>query len=157
MPWPKRELWDLSREIVQLPQHDEDDELLEKVVKRTLFSFKTDKRIFNSLVALNRMDRWQKMLSIHARKSIWQISGEDAAKYHDLSFQATMDFLTQGKHAPCLQKDPIGKNALLASKWMRKNLKMLHKRGKLAPGLYLQALESLRPEGDMPVSFPTAG
>ena len=35
---------------------------MERVVKRTLFSFKTDKRIFHSLLVLNRMDQWQKML-----------------------------------------------------------------------------------------------
>jgi len=147
----KQELWDLSKEIVQLPQHDEDDRLLERVVKRTLFSFKTDKRLFSSIVVLNRMEQWRKMLHTHSQKSSWKISKKDARKYRTLSFQATLDFLIHEKQARCLQMDPIGKNTLLAAKWIRKNLKMLDKRGKLEPGLYTQALEALQPEAEITI------
>jgi len=142
----KRELWDLSREIARLPQHDEDDQLLEQVVKRTLFSFKTDKRIFHSLLILNRMEQWQKMLKIHSKKSPWQISKTDVTRYQDLSLQATLDFLVQERSASCVQMDPTGKGALFTAKWIRKNLKMLERRGKLEPKLYLQALRSLQPQ-----------
>jgi len=142
----KRSLWDLSREIASLPQHDEDDELLERVVKRTLFSFKTDKRIFHSLLILNRMDQWQKMLHNLSEKSPWKLADEDVDKYKNLSYQTTFDFLTHLQKAECIKSDPIGSNALLSARWIRKNLRMLNRKGKLEPNLYRQALRSLEPE-----------
>lgn len=140
------ELWDLSREIARLPQHGEDDQLLEQAVKRTLFSFKTDKRIFHSLLVLNRMDQWQRMLMLHAKKSQWQISNADVTRYRELSLQNTIDFLTRGSSSACVQMDPIGKNALFTAKWIRKNLKALDRRGRLEQELYLQVLRALQPE-----------
>ena len=142
----KKELWDLSREIARLPQHEEDDELLEKVVKRTLFSFKTDKKIFHSLLILNRMDQWQKMLYNISEKSPWKLPDQDVTKYLDLSVIKTMDFLTSPNEANCLSMDPIGKNALLSAKWIRRNLRILDRKGKLEPSLYHQALKSLQPD-----------
>jgi hypothetical protein len=141
----KTELWDLSREIVQLPQHEEDDALLEKVVKRTLFSFKTDKRIFNSLLVLNRMDQWRRMLNTLSRNSPWKFSVQDVSRYRTLSSGATLDFLIQSDRAACLRMDPIGSQALLSARWIRRNLRALERKGKLEPGLYQQALLSLGP------------
>jgi len=154
----KRELWDLSREIARLPQHDEDDQLLEHVVKRTLFSFRTDKRIFHSLLVLNRMEQWQRMLNLHSRRSQWQLSKTDVTRYRDFSLQTTLDFLVRQQSATCVQMDPIGKHALFTAKWIRKNLKMLDRRGRLDPDLYLQVLRSLQPTPDRtsPESRPPA-
>ncbi len=154
----KRDLWDLSREIAGLPQHDEDDELLERVVKRTLFSFKTDKRIFHSLLVLNRMDQWQKMLINYSKKSQWKLSRKDVAQYRALSFQATLDFLLHEKEATCITWDPTGKDALLSAKWIRKSLKMLDRRGNLEPGVYLQALKSMQPgkHTSLPAANPSS-
>lgn len=142
----RRELWDLSREIAALPQHEEDDELLERIVKRTLFSFKTDKKIFHSLLVLNRMEQWQKMLNNLTEKSPWKLSKRDVSRYRELSCHTTLDFLTHLQNAACINMDPIGKNTLLSARWIRKNLRMLERKGKLEPGLYHEALRSLEPE-----------
>jgi len=90
------------------------------------------------------------MLNIHSRKSPWKLSEKDVEKYRSLSLRATLDFLTKQKAAACVQQDPTGKSSLLAAKWIRKNLKMLDKRGKLEPSLYLQALKALQPEDESP-------
>ncbi len=148
----KRELWTLAREIARLPQHEEDDELLERVVKRTLFSFKTVKRIFSSLLLLNRMEQWQKMLDNMSEKSIWPLTDRDAAKYRRLSFMSALDLLLHLERADCLKMDPTGKDALLSAKWIRRNLRVLDRRGKLEPDFLAQALKALRPEDDEAVS-----
>ena len=149
----KRELWTLAREIARLQQHGEDDELLERVVKRTLFSFKTDKRIFSSLLVLNRMEQWQKMLDSMSEKSIWTLTKRDATKYRELSFESALDSLLHLERAACLKMDPTGKDALLSAKWIRRNLRVLDKRGKLEPHFLAQALKAVQPpdpEGDFP-------
>jgi hypothetical protein len=152
----KRDLWALAREIIRLPQHEEDDELLEQVVKRTLFSFKTDKRIFSSLLVLNRMEQWHKMLDNMSEKSMWALTDRDAAKYRDLSFNNALDFLLHIERADCLKMDPTGKDALLSAKWIRRNLRALDRRGKLEPDFLAQALKALQPENGE-VVFPGNG
>ncbi len=141
----KRELWTLAREIARLQQHGEDDELLERVVKRTLFSFKTDKKIFSSLLVLNRMEQWQKMLDTMSEKSIWTLTNRDAARYRELSFKSALDLLLHLERAACLKMDPTGKDALLSAKWIRRNLRVLDKRGKLDPDFLAQALKAVQP------------
>jgi hypothetical protein len=153
----KRNLWGLAREIVRLPQHDEDDELLEKVVKRTLFSFKTDKKIFSSLLVLNRVEQWQKMLDNMSEKSLWTLSEQDAARYRALSLRNTLDFLVYLERAACLKLDPTGKDALLSAKWIRRNLRVLDRRGKLEPGFLAQALKALQPDEDEPAALHREG
>ncbi len=143
----KRDLWTLARDIALLPQHGEDDELLERVVKRTLFSFKTDKRIFSSLLVLNRMEQWQKMLGNLSDKSIWTLSARDAEKYRTRSLESTLDFLLHLERAACLKMDPTGKDAIASAKWIRRNLRVLDRRGKLEPGFLAQALEALHSAG----------
>lgn len=152
----KRELWGLAREILLLPQHEEDDHLLERVVKRTLFSFKTDKKIFSSLLILNRMEHWQRMLDNMSEKSIWSLSDRDAARYRSFSLKNTIDFLLNLERAACLKMDPRGKDALVSAKWMRRNLRLLDRRGKLEPDLYVQALKSLQPEETARGPHPTS-
>ncbi len=144
----KKDLWDLAQEIASLPQHNEDDQLLEKVVKRTLFSFKTDRRIFHSILTINHMQQWQKMMDNLSERSPWKLSNQDANRYINLSFKNSFDFLLHLKKADCLKMDPTGKDALLSAKWIRRNLRMLGKKGKLKPGLYSQALKSLQPKNN---------
>ena len=141
----KKDLWDLAQEIARFPQ-SEDDELIERVVKRTLFSFKTDKKIFNSIIVLNRMRQWQTMLQNHSWKSVWKLNEKDVAHYRRLAFEANLDFLVHQKGAACLNMDPIGKEALLSAKWVRRSLRTLKRKGQLDPALYHEVLRVMRPD-----------
>lgn len=152
----KSDLWTLAREIVRLPQHEEDDELLERVVKRTLFSFKTDKRIFSSLLVLNRMEQWQRMLDTLSEKSVWTLTASDASKYRRLSLKNTLDFLMHLERAACMKMDPTGQDALLSAKWIRRNLRVLDRRGKLEPDFIAHALKAIQTENGEGV-FPGNG
>ena len=48
--------------------------------------------------------------------------------------------------------DPTGKDALLSAKWIRRNLRVLDRRGKLEPDFFAQALKALQPEDEEAVS-----
>ncbi|MEW6439511.1 MAG: zinc dependent phospholipase C family protein [bacterium] len=147
----RRELWDLAKEIAGLPLA-EDDDLMEKVVKRTLFSFRTDKRIFHSLIMINRMHQWQRMLQNHSGKSVWKLHGRDFTRYRNLSSRVNLDFLVHLDRAACLRQDPIGKQALHSAKWLKKTLRALQKKGELEPGVYQRILLSFQPDKD---GFPS--
>ncbi len=144
----KKELWDLAQEIACLPQHNEDDQLLKKVVKRTLFPFKADRRLFNGILTINHMHKWQKLMDKLSEKSPWKLSAQDGEKYFNLSFRNSLDLLLNLQKAACLKMDPVGKDALLSAKWTRRNLRILGKKGQLKPGLYSLALKSLQPENN---------
>jgi hypothetical protein len=92
------------------------------------------------------MEQWQKMLDNMSEKSVWTLSERDAAKYRALSFRNALDFLLHVERAACLRMDPTGKDALLSAKWIRRNLRVLDRRGKLEPGFLAQALKALQPE-----------
>jgi hypothetical protein len=55
-----------------------------------------------------------------------------------------------------MKMDPTGKDALVSAKWIRRNLRVLDKRGKLEPDFLAQALKALQPENGE-VVFPGNG
>lgn len=139
----KTEYWALAKEVASSPCSENDD-LLERIVTRTLFSFRTDKTIFNGLLVLNRMGHWQRMLNNVSKKSAWELSPLEVERYRKLSLGSSLDFLVHRTQALCFRKDPIGKDALLSAKWMRRNLKILDRKGRLTPALYAGVINSLR-------------
>ena len=53
--------WRRLRDVVS-QLYPDCDELMERVVERTLFSFRTNKRIFNSVMALHRVEQWRRVM-----------------------------------------------------------------------------------------------
>lgn len=139
------DLWTLAREIARAAPLEE-DELIERVVKRTLFSFKTDKRIFSGILVLHRMEHWQRLLQNLSDRSVWKLGAQDFHIYKGLSLQAAMELLTRHKAAACLQKDPIGRAELKRAKRARRILRILERKGQLEPSMVEQALRSLHPD-----------
>jgi hypothetical protein len=56
-----RDRWRLVKNVLGHRYRDL-DRLVERVVERTLFSFKTNKRIFDSVMALQQLEQWQVMV-----------------------------------------------------------------------------------------------
>jgi len=139
-----RDLWILAREIARTAPVEE-DELIERVVKRTLFSFKTDKRIFAGILVLHRMDYWHRLLQTLSDRSAWKLDPEDLRTYRAFSLQASMDFLICQESASCLQKDPIGRAELKRAKRARLVLRILERKGQLQPFMVEQVLRSVHP------------
>lgn len=140
-----QDLWTLAREIARTAPVEE-DELIERVVKRTLFSFKTDKRIFSGILVLHRMEHWQRLLQNLSGRSAWKLGAQEFQAYRALSLEATTEFLTRQDSAPCLQKDPIGREQLKRAKRARRVLRILERKGQLEPAMIEQALRSLHPD-----------
>lgn len=139
-----RDLWTLAREIAKTAPVEE-DELIERVVKRTLFSFKTDKRIFSGILVLHRMDHWHRLLQNLSDRSVWKLDLRDFYVYRALSLEAAMEFLTRQESAACLQQDPIGREQLQRAKRARRVLRILERKGQLEPPMVQQVLQSLHP------------
>jgi hypothetical protein len=117
---PQR-VWKLAREICE-GDFAHDDELFQRMLKRTLFSFKTNKRIFNSILNLHRLDRWHKGMKQLDRKSKWTLAPQDISLYHRMAMRSVKGFLKKLDKAPCAKVDPTGSDKLLYAKETRRQL-----------------------------------
>jgi hypothetical protein len=124
------QIWPLARSIAR-KDFSGNDEMLRSVLADTIFSFTTNKRIFNSLLLLNRLQQWQKMLRSLASTSKWPITEEDQAEYLGLAQEATMSLLCDLEASPYLEADPTGERALTAAHMIRKNLNLLWRDGRI--------------------------
>ena len=101
------------------------------VLADTIFSFGTNKRLFNSLLLLNRLQQYQKVLRSLANTSKWAITEDDQKEYLDLTNAATLSFLQDINNSPFCNADPTGERALNTARMIRKNLHSLWLDGKL--------------------------
>ncbi|NLC71957.1 MAG: zinc dependent phospholipase C family protein [Desulfuromonadaceae bacterium] len=126
------EIWKLAREISRRNFRD-NDAMMQQVIAETLFSFRTNKQIFNSLLLLSRLRQWRRVLLSHSQVSKWTIREEDAREYLTLAREAATDILVHGEESPYWKADPTGERALQAAKMIRRNLNTLWLDGKLPP------------------------
>jgi hypothetical protein len=124
------ETWPLARSIGR-KDFSENDKMMRGILADTIFSFGTNKRLFNSLLLLNRLQQYQKVLRSLANTSKWAITPEDREEYLGLTNKATLSLLQDMDNSPFLSADPTGERALNAAGMIRKNLHSLWLDGKL--------------------------
>ncbi len=119
------------KQIDKISEHEivEFDDLLERVLKKTIFSFKTNKRIFSTILILQKMKGVRDSLKIYAGKSRWKIEEEKRKHYEELTFDASIDFLSHPENAQCLQIDPTGVARLAYAHTLRRRIKKLFSKG----------------------------
>jgi len=138
------EIWKLARSIAR-KDFEENDRLMRSVLSNTLFSFSTNKRLFNSLLLLNRLQQWQKMLRSFSTASKWTLADNDRQEYLSLAIEAAESILREGDQSPYWKADPTGERALLAARTIRKNLNLLWLDGKIPAREAERILNELRP------------
>ncbi|MBN2429080.1 MAG: zinc dependent phospholipase C family protein [Deltaproteobacteria bacterium] len=137
------DIWELAQALGR-QDFRENDALLRSVLADTLFSFRTNKQIFNSLLLLSRLKQSQKMLRSYSRSSKWALDKKDVEEYLSLAREAAVDVLLQQEKSPYWKADPSGERALAAAKMIRRNLNTLWLDGKLPPGDALAILKELK-------------
>ena len=138
------EVWALARSVgrKRFPEHDA---MLRSVLSDTLFSFATNKRLFNSLLLLNRLQHWQKMLRSLSTASKWSLPREEFDEYYGLAHQISESILAQMEQSPYWKADPTGERAINAANMIRKNLNLLWLDGKLSSAEAEDILREIKP------------
>lgn len=139
-----QEVWQRAREVCEAGR-THDDDLLRRVMAPTLFSFGNSKRIFNSIMLLSRLERWQfliKTVSIHSRHSLTE---EDHKDYLDLTREVVMDLMQHGEDSFCWLADPTGEAALQVAQEMRGHLRFLYKSGRFDRKAGMERVEFIKP------------
>ncbi len=147
------EIWALARTIARKSFQD-NDAMMRRVLSDTIFSFGTNKRLFNSLLLLNRLQQWQKMTRSLSETSKWTLGPEDRQEYLELAKQASESVLASMEESPYWKADPTGERALNAAKMVRKNLNLLSLDGKLPEREAEEILAQLKPRFKQGITCP---
>lgn len=147
------EIWELARSIARRDFSD-NDTMLRGIIADTIFSFGTNKRLFNSLLLLNRLQQWQKMLRSINNNSKWIITPEDREEYFSLARQVTASVLAELEQSRYWRADPAGERALQAAGTIRKNLNLLWLDGKLPEKEAERIIAELKPRFREAITAP---
>ncbi|GIW43112.1 MAG: hypothetical protein KatS3mg077_0394 [Candidatus Binatia bacterium] len=137
----------LVREL-RVREFPECDELVRTVVARTLFSFETDKRIFNSFIAVHDLDQWHQILRRLTARSRYVLRPEVAETYNKACWVAIAQMLDRGPGAANQGADPTGLLALQVARDIRRMLRLLDRDGGL-PERFARALQRLAERRDL--------
>lgn len=99
------------------------DELLERVLKRALFSFKTSRRIFSGILTIQGLKNVRRALKIYSKTSRLVLKEEEVPRYRRLAEEAALDYLARLDKSPTTISDPTGIARLGYALHMRKTLR----------------------------------
>jgi hypothetical protein len=126
----EKEIWETGMKVSR-EHFSKNDRLLRKVLSDTIFSFATNKRIFNSILLVSRLEKWQSLLQTLSDNSKYTLEESDRDEYMQLAQEAVFDFLNHGEESRFYRADPTGEKALAAAEAVRKSLRLLYRSGKL--------------------------
>ncbi|OGU14276.1 MAG: hypothetical protein A2076_00555 [Geobacteraceae bacterium GWC2_53_11] len=138
-----KEIWDLAHAVCRADQRG-NDLLLRNVLTTTLFSFGTNKRIFNSIMVMARVDKLQKLMHTLSSKSRYQLAEADRDEYMALAREAVFDLLQHPEDSKYLHVDPTGEKALAAADALRRSLRLRLKSGFMSKAEGFEQVEAVR-------------
>jgi len=124
------EIWEKGRRVA-LEHFEGNDALLRREISNTIFSFGTNKKIFNSILLVSRLEKWQQLITAMNDVSRFQLEGAERSEFTRLSEQAVFATLADMDSSAWLAADPTGEDALNAAESVRKNLRILYQSGKI--------------------------
>ncbi len=137
-----------AREVVLRHNHAEADELFDRVLSRTLFSFRTNRRIFRGMIAFQDDELWKKVFDEILRRSRFDLPERTRDRYLLMSFDYVMEFLEAPASARASILDPIGDSNLKLAKSARREA--------LTPGGRGEDLMLMRELADQVFPLPTS-
>lgn len=127
-----------AHEVI-LHDHRANDEHLDRIISPTIFSVRTNRRLFRGMVQLTDLTGWSSVVRLAADASRWDLPDTDVERHLAISFDYVMDLLICGDRARARRSDPSGADALAAAKRMRRHA--LLSGGKKDPDLVLGIAE----------------
>jgi hypothetical protein len=110
----------LARHIVVDHDHGEADELFDDVLSRTLFSFNTNRRIFQGMIRFAGHERWQRVFQQVLANSRFDLPNPLVDEYFELAFEYVIGYLLNRDRSPASHLDPVGELNLRLAKKVRR-------------------------------------
>lgn len=113
-------------------RHKDDNEILKYTLEKTLFSFSTNKNIFNGMMLMNRRKLLRHIYNGFTSERKWRLSREEFVTYRDHAVDAVFDVLNRGDKSFYTKFDPTGLEAIQIASGVRKELNRLHRRKRIS-------------------------
>jgi hypothetical protein len=137
-------VWHEVESVIKNSRTHNHDQLLDFALKDTIFSFRTNKLLFSSMMAIQRLKKWQSFVKRINLKSKRQFNPQHLAEYNRLAVSAIIRLLSDGKKAPVYLVDPTGHKTLEETARVRTNLKKLKAKGLLTKAFHQEECERFR-------------
>ncbi|HEV8410647.1 MAG TPA: zinc dependent phospholipase C family protein [Gemmatimonadaceae bacterium] len=108
-----------AHEIILL-DHSRSDDHLDRILSPTIFSTPTNRRIFRGMVYVTDTESWQRIFTLLAQNSRWDLEEREVGRYLTRSFDFIVDFLIRESASEPYTLDPSGDRALRAAKLVRR-------------------------------------
>jgi hypothetical protein len=111
-----------ARDVI-MKDHGASDEHLDAILSPTLFSVRTNRRLFRGMVHLTESQSWQWVFQVIAGTSRWDLADSDIERHMAVAFEYVMETLgngTEASDAAARRLDPAGEQALGMAKRMRR-------------------------------------
>lgn len=138
-----RSVWNLAKKLAGT-KFPHNDELFQRVLKRTLFSFRTNRRIFSSVLTLHKFRHWRTMMHRLHEVSRFRLTDQDIEEYRRLALESAVTFLKDPEKAPCTKVDPTGFDKILYAAETRRELKRLTRKRIITPRNAEEFLERVK-------------
>lgn len=117
------EFLSLARHIVVDHDHGEADALFDEVLSATVFSFGTNRRLFQGMIRFQGHERWQRLFGQVLANSRFDLPNPLVESYFELAFEYVVGYLRDRDGSAAAELDPVGDmNLRLAKKVRRRAL-----------------------------------
>ncbi len=127
-------------------RHKDDNDLLKHTLEKTLFSFSTNKNIFNGVMQVNKRKLLRNLFHGLASDKRWRFSIEQFDRYRHYSIDAIFDVLNKGDASIYMQFDPTGMEIIHIAIQLRRQLNRLRRKKRLSKHDMQDITHSLLPE-----------
>jgi hypothetical protein len=107
-----------AKEVILL-DHTPADAHLDQIIAPTIFSVKTNRRLFRGMVHITEHKGWQRAFQVAEKTSRWDLPTADVEEHLALSFDYVMEMLAVPDAEP-RRLDPAGDQPLRMAKQMRR-------------------------------------
>jgi hypothetical protein len=109
-----------AKDVIRLSHRDADAHL-DRIIAPTIFSVRTNRRLFRGMVHLTETSSWQRATQVAREYSRWPLTDDDVERHLGLSYDYMLEFLG-GPGSPALQLDPSGERPLKIAKELRRRV-----------------------------------
>lgn len=112
-----------ARALITEFDQSHNDELMDRVLDRAVFSFQTNRRIFRGIIHLANLSSWQSFFDrIVLDYSRWDISDRQVNAWLRHTFDYAMDYLSRRRESSAAILDPTGERPLSEAKKLTRQL-----------------------------------
>ena len=108
----------VAKDVILL-DHAHADAHLDRIISPTIFSVRTNRRLFRGMVRLTDTESWQRAAQAARARSRWDLADEDVERHLALSYEYVVDVLADRSPA-ARTLDPSGEAPLTTAKRQRR-------------------------------------